>query len=40
MEDKKVFLLNDMPSSEDVPYVDEIKAVVDVVLAGDLSKIE
>lgn len=35
--DKKVFLLNPVP--EGVPYADEIKAMVDVVLNGDLSKI-
>jgi len=38
VEDKKVFLLNSIP--EDVPYVDEIKATVDVVLNSDLNKIE
>jgi len=37
VNDKKVFLLNPIP--EDVSYVDEIKAMVDVVLNGDLSKI-
>ena len=36
--DKKVFLLNPIP--EDVSYVDEIKAMVDVVIEGDLKKIE
>lgn len=36
--DKKVFLLNPIP--EKVPYVDEIKAMVDIVLNGDLSKIK
>lgn len=35
---KKVFLLNPIP--EEVPYVDEIKAMVDVVLEGDLSLIK
>ena len=35
--DKKVFLYNPIP--EEVPYVDEIKAMVDVVLDGDLRKI-
>ena len=34
---KKVFLLNPIP--EQVPYVDEIKAMVDVVLNGDLDRI-
>ena len=34
---KKVFLLNPIP---DMPYVDEIKAMTDVVLNGDLAKIE
>jgi hypothetical protein len=38
VNDKKVFLLNPIP--EDVPYVDEIKAMADVVLDGDLSKIK
>jgi hypothetical protein len=40
VEDKKVFLLNKIPDPVDVSYVDEIKAVVDVALEGDLSKIE
>jgi septum formation protein len=34
---KKVFLLNPVP--EDVPYVDEIRAMSDYVLNGDLAKI-
>ncbi|MDO8663827.1 MAG: hypothetical protein Q7K28_03270 [Candidatus Wildermuthbacteria bacterium] len=38
VNDKKVFLLNPIP--ENVSYVDEIKAMVDVVLNGDLSKIQ
>lgn len=37
VNNKKVFLLNPVP--EDVSYVDEIKAMVDVVLNGDLTKI-
>jgi hypothetical protein len=37
VNDKKIFLLNPIP--EDVSYVDEIKAMVDFVLDGDLSKI-
>ena len=37
VNDKKIFLLNPVP--EDVPYVDEIKAMADVVVEGDLSKI-
>lgn len=37
VNDKKIFLLNPIP---DVSYKDEIKAMVDVVLDGDLSKIE
>jgi len=37
VNDKKVFLLNPMP--EKISYVDEIKAMIDVVLDGDLSKI-
>lgn len=37
VNDKKIFLLNDIP--EEVSYVDEIKAIVDFVLGGDLSKI-
>lgn len=37
VNDKKVFLLNDVP--EDVSYADEIKAMFDVVLNGDLTKI-
>lgn len=35
--DKKVFLLNPIP--EDVSYADEIKAMADVVIEGDLKKI-
>lgn len=38
VNDKKIFLLNPVP--EGVPYVDEIKAMVDVVLDGDLRKIQ
>ena len=38
VNDKKVFLLNPIP--EDVSYVDEIKAMVDVVIYGDLNKVE
>jgi hypothetical protein len=34
---KKIFLLNPIP--EDVSYADEIKAMADEVLSGDLSKI-
>lgn len=34
---KKVFLLNPIP--EDMPYVDEIRAMADVVLDGDLNRI-
>lgn len=37
VNDKKVFLLNPIP--EDVSYVDEIKAMADVILDGDLNKI-
>jgi hypothetical protein len=37
VNDKKVFLLNPIP--EGVSYVDEIKAMTDVVLNGDLNKI-
>ncbi len=37
VNDKKVFLLNPIP--EEIPYSDEIKAMVDVVLNGDLTKI-
>ena len=37
VNDKKVFLLNPIP--ENVSYVDEIKAMVDVVLNGNLNKI-
>lgn len=38
VNDKKVFLYN--PISEEVSYVDEIKAMVDDVLNGDLTKIK
>lgn len=37
VNDKKVFLLNPIP--EDVSYVDEIKAMANVILNGDLNKI-
>ncbi|MDO8668120.1 MAG: hypothetical protein Q7K35_03405 [bacterium] len=37
VNNKKIFLLNPIP--EEVSYVDEIKAMVDVVLDGDLTKI-
>ncbi|MDD2646978.1 MAG: hypothetical protein PHV78_03830 [Patescibacteria group bacterium] len=37
VNNKKVFLLNPIP--ENVSYVDEIKAMVDVVLNGDLTQI-
>jgi hypothetical protein len=37
VNDKKVFLLNPVP---EVSYADEIKAMVDVVLDGDLKKIK
>lgn len=37
VNNKKVFLLNDIP--EDLSYIDEIKAMTDVTLNGDLSKI-
>ena len=37
VNDKKIFLLNPMP--ENVSYADEIKAMVDVILNGDLNKI-
>jgi len=38
VDNKKVFLLNPIPG--EVPYTDELKAMVDVVLNGDLSKIQ
>jgi len=38
VHDKKIFLLNPVP--EEVSYTDEIKAMVDVVLEGDLRKIK
>lgn len=38
VNDKKIFLLNPVP--EDVPYTDEIKAMVDIVVEGDLSKVK
>jgi len=37
VNNKKVFLLNPIP--EEISYADEIKAMVDVVLDGDLNKI-
>ena len=38
VNDKKIFLYNPIP--EDVPYVDEIRAMVDNVINGDLSLIK
>ena len=38
VNEKKVFLLNPIP--EDVPYVDEIKAMTDIVINGNLEKIK
>jgi hypothetical protein len=38
VNDKKVFLLNPVPT--EVPYADEIKAMTDLVLDGDLTKIK
>lgn len=37
VNNKKVFLLNPIP--EEISYVDEIKAMMDMVLNGDLTKI-
>ena len=37
VNDKKVFLLNEVP---EVSYTDEILAMYDVILNGDLTKIE
>jgi len=37
VNDKKIFLLNPVP--EDLSYVDEIKAMVDIIIHGDLTKI-
>lgn len=37
VNDKKIFLLNPIPDK--VPYVDEIKAMTDEVINGDLAKI-
>jgi hypothetical protein len=37
VNDKKIFLLNPVPAK--LSYVDEINAMVDVILNGDLSKI-
>lgn len=37
VNNKKVFLLNNMP--ENLSYIDEIKAMADVALNGDLNKI-
>lgn len=38
VNDKKIFLLNPIP--ENVPYTDEIKAMVDLEINGDLQKIK
>ena len=35
---RRLFLLN--PPPQEVPYIDEIKAVVDAVLDGDLTRIQ
>lgn len=37
VNDKKIFLLNPIP--EESPYVDEIKAMADNIVGGDLSRI-
>ena len=37
VNDKKIFLYNDIPV--DSPFVDEIRAMVDVALGGDLKRI-
>ena len=37
VNDKKVFLLNPIPKN--LPYSDEIEAMVDVVINGDLTKL-
>ena len=37
VSDKKIFLLNPIP--EEVSYTDEIKAMADVIISGDLNKI-
>lgn len=37
VNDKKIFLLNPVP--EEVSYIDEIKAMIDVILNGDLALI-
>ena len=37
VNDKKIFLLNPIP--EEVSYADEIKAMVDVVINGDLNRV-
>ena len=38
VNDKRVFLLNPIP--EAISYIDEIKAMVDIVIDGDLTKIK
>ena len=38
VNDKKIFLLNPIPKG--APYVDEIKAMTDVILNGDLTEIK
>jgi hypothetical protein len=37
VNNKKIFLLNEIP--ENVPYVDEIKAMAEIILNNDLNKI-
>ena len=38
VNNKRVFLLNSIP--EEVSYSDEIKAMTDIVLGGDLTRIK
>ncbi len=38
VNDKKIFLLNPIP--EEVPYVDEIKALADIIINKDLTKVK
>ncbi|MEI8090897.1 MAG: hypothetical protein WCG98_01195 [bacterium] len=36
---KKIFLLNEIPSEDDLRYAQEIKLLLPIIINGDLSKI-
>ncbi len=39
VQNKKIFLLNDVPDKKDIRYSDEIRVMQPIILNGDLSKI-